>query len=130
MCPPVLEKTQPLLAQEVNEEALQEKSAAFQGHFPVLDEEQLEEVAGGGGWLSCCRAPSPSSSTRTQAPQTQAPQAPRQAPVESDLYPPHAIDHPSFGQPGSPPKLADMVGTSVARPKQVISGIVGHIPGR
>ena len=47
------EKTQPLLAQE-DRETLQEKPAAlaaFEERFATLDEEQLEEIAGGG---ACC----------------------------------------------------------------------------
>src|SRR5690242_2401281 len=57
-------KTPLFLAREANEEILQEQSAAFQEHFPVLDEEQLEEVAGG-GFPNCCTKPRTSSPPKT-----------------------------------------------------------------
>jgi hypothetical protein len=52
-----LEKTQPLLVQETSEQPLREKPAAFQKHFPVLEEEQLEGVTGGAGLPGCCFKP-------------------------------------------------------------------------
>jgi hypothetical protein len=69
-----LEKTQPLLAQEANEEALQEKPAVFQGHFPVLDEDYLEEVAGG-TLPGCCTKP------RTSSPLPTRPSTPSSQPI-------------------------------------------------
>ncbi len=60
-----LENTRPHLAQEATELVLQEKPATFQERFLVLDEEQLEEVVGG-GLTDCCRAPRTSSPPRTK----------------------------------------------------------------
>ncbi len=41
------EKTQSLLPQETNQQPLQQDPSAFQGLFPVRDEEHLEGVTGG-----------------------------------------------------------------------------------
>jgi hypothetical protein len=41
------EKTQPHLVQKTDEQALQIAPAKLQESFPVLEEEQLEEVTGG-----------------------------------------------------------------------------------
>src|SRR5215469_13627219 len=69
------EKTPPLSAQEANEEAVQKKPVAFQERFPVLDENQLEEVAGAFKLplLGCCAAP------RTSSPPPQRPSNPTQS---------------------------------------------------
>jgi hypothetical protein len=53
-----LEKTQSLLAQEASEQVVQEKPAAFQEHYPTLDEEQLGNISGG-SWPSSPTSPKP-----------------------------------------------------------------------
>ena len=62
-------RKQPLLVQEANAEALQEKPAAFQEHFLALDEEQLEKIVGG-TWPGCCNKPRTSSPPPTRPTET------------------------------------------------------------
>jgi hypothetical protein len=104
-----LEKTQPQLEQEDSKETLREEPVAFQVHFVTFDEELLEEIMGSGGCCSRPRLPSlPPSPVRS----------------ERDLYPPHEINNPNFGLRSSPPRLADVMTTSVARPASVAGRIV------
>lgn len=111
-----LEKTQLLLAQEANEQTVQEKSVASQEFFPMLEEEQLEAITGGG---LCCSKPQTSNPSQT----SNTPQPSNPLDAARKLTSSRTNELPGI-------VITGMQKTSVPHSIETFRGETGNIPGR